>query len=252
MDKVGFLSANTANSAMARQENIANNLANINTPGFRATMVALRSTPLVATNSRGEAVLDSRTYTAETVPGFDNRPGTMQNTNRDLDVAVKSTGWFAVQRPNGTEGYTRGGSFDVNLQGQLVNAEGFPVLGDGGPIEVPQGAKVRISELGQVSAFSDDPQNPGFQEVGQLRLVDPNPKLMVRGDDGYFQMINGQPAEQSDTVRLATGYLEGSNVSPAESMVEMIASQRMFDMSMKALATAKEDDQRADGILRSN
>ncbi|MDX1669223.1 MAG: flagellar basal-body rod protein FlgF [Limnobacter sp.] len=253
MDKVGFLAANSAANAMARQENVANNIANINTNGFRSTIMAMQSTPLIPENARGEARLNSRTYAAETVVGFDNRPGTMQNTGRPLDMAIQSEGWFAVQRPGGGEGYTRAGAFQVNQEGVLVSAEGLPVLGQGGAqIEIPAGAAIRISEGGLVSAFDNGAPEAGFVEVGQLRLVNPNPANMERGNDGFFQTVDGAAAPQAENVRVMSGFLEGSNVNPATAMVEMIAAQRSFNMSMKAVATAKEDDQKADGALRAS
>lgn len=250
MDKVGFLAANAAQAAMQRQENIANNLANINTSGFRAQVVALRSTPLVALNERGQARLDTRTFSTETVTGFDARPGVMQQTGRELDLAVKTPGWFAVQRADGSEGYTRAGGFVLNDEGVLTTAEGLPVLGEGGVIEIPQGSRILLSETGLVSAVSTDPANRAVQEVGQLRLVNPNPDNMERGTDGLFQLKQGD-APQAPEVRVMSGYLEGSNVSPAESMVEMIAAQRMFDMSMKAVMMTKESDQKADTVLQA-
>lgn len=252
MDKVGFLAANAAASAMSRQENVANNLANISTSGFRAQVMALQTTPLVALNARGEALLDTRTFAAETVTGFDSRPGVMQQTGRDLDMAVKTTGWFAVQRPGGGEGYTRNGSFNLNAAGVLVTNEGLPVLGEGGLIELPQNSKIQVSETGLVSALSTDPLNPGFQQVAQLRLVNPDPFTLERGLDGYFQLKDGGAAAQDPNVRVASGFLEGSNVNPAESVVEMIAAQRMFDMSMKAVTLTKESDQKADSVLQVN
>ncbi|HEY1057473.1 flagellar basal body rod protein FlgF [Limnobacter humi] len=253
MDKVGFLAANAAAAAMSRQENIANNLANVNTSGFRAQVVALRSTPLVALTPSGEARLDTRTFATETVTGYDARPGVMQQTGRDLDIAVSTPGWLVVQRANGAEGYTRAGSLVVNNAGVLVNTDGLPVLGEGGALEIPEGARVQISDTGLVSVRNGNGNNVALQDIGQLRLVNPEANTLERAPDGYFQPKAGAVApEQAQNVRLRAGYLEGSNVNPAEAIVEMIAAQRTFDVSMKTVSMTKESDQKADSLLQFN
>ena len=114
-------------ATMQRQEVLANNLANVNTPGFRAETVAFRVAPV---NGEG---LQTRAFVAETTPGADFTPGVITSTGRTLDIAIQGQGFFAVQGADGREGYTRNGGFTVNDQGQLVTHAGQAVLGDGGP-----------------------------------------------------------------------------------------------------------------------
>lgn len=238
MDRLIYLSMAGAKATMQRQEVLANNLANASTTGFRAELQAFRAVPV-----RGEGA-STRVYALESTVGHDQRPGPVQGTGRALDVAMQGNAWLAVQSLDGTEAYTRAGALQVDAEGQLVTPTGLPVLGDGGPITLPANAAVDIGPDGTISATVGN-QRP--QQVGRLKLVTPETPL-ARGTDGLFRAADGDlPADAN--ARLQAGALEGSNVSPVETMVAMIAAARQFEHQMKMLQGAEQREQSAQKLL---
>jgi flagellar basal-body rod protein FlgF len=240
LDRLIYLSMAGAKATMQRQDVLANNLANVSTTGFRAELQAFRAVPV-----RGEGA-STRVYALESTVGHDQRPGPVQGTGRSLDVAMQGNAWLAVQSLDGTEAYTRAGALQVNAEGQLVTPTGLPVLGDGGPITLPANAAVDIGPDGTISATVGN-QRP--QQVGRLKLVTPEAPL-TRGTDGLFRAADGDlPADAN--ARLQAGALEGSNVSPVETMVAMIAAARQFEHQMKMLQGAEQREQSAQKLLGS-
>ena len=155
-------------------------------------------------------------------------------------------GWFAVQAADGSEAYTRDGGMVVDGQGNLRTRRGQTVLGDGGPISIPDGADVHVADDGTVMVQIGK-QKP--TQAGKLKLVDPELADLKKGDDGLMRMKEGGEAPVSDSVRVAQGAVEGSNVNVVESMVGMIEVQRQFEMQMKLLQTAEANEQRASQVL---
>ena len=239
MDKSIFVMNSGAKAAMQRQEVLAHNLANATTVGFRAELHAIRSVPV-----EGSAAT-TRAFALETTVGYNDAAGTLQSTGRNLDVAARGKTWFAVQALDGTEAYTRAGALDVNSQGILTMRNGLQVQGEGGPITIPPNAQVDIASDGTVSAKVAN-QPPAT--VGRLKLVEP-PGALTRGTDGLFRTANGRELPASDTARVQSGALEGSNVSPVEAMVSMIAAARQFEQQMKFLQTTERQEQSATKLL---
>lgn len=238
MDRMIYLSMAAAKATMHRQEVQANNLANASTHGFRAELAAFRAVPV-----RGDGAT-TRVYALESTVGYHDGAGPVQTTGRSLDVAMQGRGWLAVQGFDGTEAYTRAGAMQVDPEGQLVDVAGRPMLGDGGPITLPANAEVMIADDGTISAKVG---NQAPQVAGRLKLVTPEAPLL-RGDDGLFRAAEGDlPADPA--ARLTSGALEGSNVSPVESMVAMIAAARQFEQQMKALQSAEQKEQAAGKLL---
>lgn len=241
MDKSIFVMNSGAKAAMQRQELLAHNLANATTVGFRAELHAIRSVPV-----EGSAA-NTRAFALETSVGYSDAPGALQQTGRALDVAARDRAWLAVQSLDGTEAYTRAGAMDVNAEGVLTLRNGLPVQGDGGPITIPPNAQVEIAGDGTVSAKVPN-QPPAV--VGRLKLVEPTAAL-TRGTDGLFRTSGGQELPASETARVQSGALEGSNVSPVETMVAMIAAARQFEQQMKFLQTTEKQEQSATKLLSS-
>lgn len=241
MDRVIYLTMAGAKANMQRQDVLANNLANASTPGFRAELSAFRSVPVLGDGA------STRVYAIESTPGYNAEPGPIATTGRSLDVAMKGDAWLAVQSGAGTEAYTRNGALDVDSEGQLVTRGGLPVQGDGGPITVPQNAQVMIGTDGTVSATQ---QGARPQVIGRLKLVTPEAPLQ-RGVDGLFRGGDGGDLPVDPNARVLNEALEGSNVSPVESMVSMIAAARQFEQQMKMLQTAQEREQSATRLLSS-
>ena len=168
----------------------------------------------------------------------------MSATGRNLDVAMKGSAWLAVQGLDGTEAYTRGGSLDVNAEGNLVTTSGLTVLGDGGPISVPPDNAISIALDGTVSATA---ANGRSTSIGKLKLVTPEGPL-TRGTDGLFRGADGDLSADA-TAQVQDGALEGSNVSAVETMVAMISAARQFEAQMKSLSTAEGNDKAAAQLL---
>ncbi|MET0519432.1 MAG: flagellar basal-body rod protein FlgF, partial [Burkholderiaceae bacterium] len=236
MDRMIYLSMAGAKASMQRQDVLANNLANVSTNGFRAELQAFRAVPI-----RGDGA-STRAFSLETTIGYKDEPGAMQATGRNLDVAMQGKAWLAVQSLDGTEAYTRAGAMDVNADGLLVLRNGLPVLGDGGPITVPQNAELSVGSDGTVSAKTADAVRPAV--VGRIKLVTSEAPLQ-RGDDGLFRATDGADLPVDTTATLQDGALEGSNVSPVESMVAMIAAGRQFEQQMKLLQIAQTQGQQS-------
>ncbi len=241
MDRVIYLAMAGAKATMQRQDTLANNLANASTNGFRAELTAFRAVPV-----RGDGA-STRVYALESTPGYNAEPGPVTATGRNLDVAMKGQAWMAVQATDGTEAYTRNGALDVNNEGLLVTRSGLTVMGDGGPVTVPANAQVLIGSDGTITATVGNGKPQG---VGRLKLVTPEAPL-IRGEDGLFRGADGDlEADRSASVQ--DGALEGSNVSPVESMVAMIAAARQFEQQMKMLQTSQEREQSATRLLSSS
>ncbi|MFN8899773.1 MAG: flagellar basal-body rod protein FlgF [Pseudomonadota bacterium] len=240
MDRLIYLAMAGAKATMQRQDVLANNLANASTNGFRAEMQAFRAVPV-----RGDGAT-TRVYALESTIGHDVRPGPVQTTGRALDVAVMGNAWLAVQAVDGTEAYTRAGSLQVDAEGQLVGVSGLPVLGDGGPITVPAGASVEVAADGSVVTQVGGARP---QVAGKLKLVTPEtPAALTRGTDGLFRAADGElPADP--TARVQGGALEGSNVSPVETMVARIAAARQVEQQMEMLQGAEQREQGAAKLL---
>jgi flagellar basal-body rod protein FlgF len=241
MDRLIYTSMTGAKHLLYRQDTLAQNLANANTNGYRADTVALRAVP-----AQGQEA-GTRVFTVETTIGADFSTGPMQSTGRALDVAVQGDGWIAVQGLDGNEAYTRAGSLQVGPDGTLQLPNGLPVLGDGGPITLPQDERISIGADGTVSTKSADA--PQSNTVGRIKLVNPEPGQLVKGLDGLFRTRDGEPAPADETVRLAEGTLEGSNVNVVEAMVGMIAAARQFEMQMKLLSSAEQNEQKASSLV---
>ena len=244
MDRMIYTAMTGANAAQHRQQLLSNNLANASTPGFRAELATFRAVPV-----RGDGTT-SRVFALEATAGHSDAPGPVTNTGRNLDVAVRGGSYLSVQGLDGTEAYTRAGALEVNPEGTLVNAQGLPVLSDGGPLTVPAGAQVDIGEDGTVTARV--PGQPG-QALGRLKLVTPDDENRLRrGEDGLFRPVQGDTLNADATARVQSGALEGSNVNPIEAMVGMIAVARQFEVQMRMLQNGEKNDQTAAQLLGLN
>ncbi|HHW62431.1 MAG TPA: flagellar basal-body rod protein FlgF [Rhodocyclaceae bacterium] len=242
MDRLIYTAMTGAKGTMDQQAAVAHNLANATSTGFRAELHKLRAVE-VQTDA-----LRTRAFTVDASVATDFDEGSLQFTGRPYDVALAGKGWLAVQMPDGTEAYTRNGSLEVSANGILQTRDGRPVLGDGGPITIPPDNEITIGADGAVSA--SQPDQPGVVNVvAQLKLVNPPEADLVRGDDGLFRVRGGAPAVADPSVRVAGGYLEGSNVNVVDQMVQMISLARQFEMQTRMLSTAEQNDRAAAQVL---
>ena len=246
MDRLIYTAMTGAKHAFLQQAGVAQNLANASTTGYRAMEHKFRAVPV-----QGDG-LPTRAFVvdASVVDVFDQGP--LLATGRPLDVAVQGAGWMAVETADGREAYTRAGNLQINANGQLQTASGLNVLGDGGPIAVPPDNSITISPDGTVSTVPLFGTPNNVNVVGRIKLVNPPENDLVRGDDGLFRTRGGVPAATDENVKLATEALEGSNVNPVDSMVNMISLARQFEMQIKMLQTADANAGKASQILSMN
>ncbi len=235
MDKMLYISMTGASQNAMAQRAHANNLANVSTTGFRRDFEQARSMPVFGDT------LPARAYAMTERPATDFRPGTLQETGRDLDVAVGGKGWIAVQAPDGSEAYVRTASLNVDALGVLRTGNGLPVMGNAGPIAVPPEQKIEIGQDGTITirALGEDPNT--LAEVDRVKLVNPDQKLLEKGTDGLVRMRDGQPLEPDATVRLTSGFLEASNVNAVEEMTAILSLSRQFELQVKMMRTAEEN-----------
>jgi flagellar basal-body rod protein FlgF len=246
MDRLIYIAMAGAQATFEQQAVTSHNLANLGTTGYKAESVSYRSAPV-----QGQG-LPTRTYAVAATTGADLASGSVQRTGRDLDVAVQGDGFIAVQARDGTEAYTRDGSFDLDAEGQLQTRNGLPVLGEGGPIIVPPDSTVSIAKDGTISVTTNGQSASNVTVIGQIKLVNPGRESVIKGADGLFRTRSGAPADSDPTVAVVSGSIENSNVNAVSSMVDMINLARQFDLQMKLLQNADGNSQRATQLLATS
>ncbi len=244
MDKLIYTAMTGAKATMGQQAAVANNLANVSTTGFRAELHRLRAVPV-----QSEA-LPTRAFVVDSTTGSDFTSGPMSQTGRSLDAAINGSGWFAVSLPDGSEAYTRSGSFKLDENGILRTQGGLEVVGDSGQISIPPDNSVEIGGDGTITATPLTGAATATP-VARLKLVNPPEADLVRGGDGLYRLASGDQAPVDETVRVGGGYLEGSNVNLAEQMVSMISLSRQYETQMRLLSNAQENDRSATQVLAS-
>jgi flagellar basal-body rod protein FlgF len=251
MDRIAYIAAGGAARVLEEQSVLSNNMANVNTSGFRAQLANYRAVPFTAPDG-----VMTRVGTVASTPGSKFDQGILAETGHALDLAISGDGWFAVRGPDGQEAYTRAGDLSVSPEGLLVTQTGLPVLSaDNAPVEVPDRGSLTFTSDGSITALGAGDNPSDIQVLGQLKLVNPPSENLVRGDDGLFRYNPGNgvvPAPADPTVRMLSGFVEKSNVSPAETLVGLIKNSRMFEMQMKVSQDADQNAQRANAILSAN
>lgn len=224
-----------------RQETVANNLANVNTPGFKADLLTLREGPELAEVRRLQGLYDVpyRTNNAPAQLGLvgtgsltdpvatDQSQGDVRETGNGLDLALVGPGYFEMQSPDGTTFYTRDGQFSRDGVGRLVDARGNFVMGDNGVIRVAQGA-VTINPDGAV--YSDG------EQVDILRVMrfPQDTALKKLGDNAFVAADPAvRPTFVDSTTLVQQGSLEGSNVDPNKAVVEMMSAMRSYEAAQR-------------------
>ena len=256
MQESMFTGLFAALTAEHRMNNVANNLANVGTSGYKRDMLAFRDTmiqfahdqimePICTVRSKPlfpEPQLAARVRLA--VAETDYSQGSMQVTGNPLDVAIAGDGFFRYQTPRG-EFLSRNGAFVIDGEGQLVTKQGWPVLSDGGdPIAIPPGTRsIHIDFEGRVFADGDG--------VGRLAVVrvDNKKNLEKLGGNMYRPRPGTNVEEMEDAYAngalVNQGYLEGANVEVVPEMVAMIETHRFFEATQKLMQTSDAVDREA-------
>ncbi len=244
MDRMLYVAMSGAKQTMLAQAVNTNNLANVNTTGFRADLEAFRSLPVYGPG------YPSRVYAQTERPGMDLLAGTFSTTGRELDVAVNGEGWIAVQDADGKEAYTRAGDLRVTVNGRLETGAGRAVMGNGGPIAVPPFEKFEIGADGTISIRPIGQAANALAVVDRIKLVKPPQGQMEKGTDGLMRVKDGKDAVADATVQLSSGVLESSNVNAIEAMVRMLELGRQFETQIKMMRAAQENDAASAQLMR--
>jgi len=239
MDRSLYIAMSGAKQSLQAQNSNANNLANMQTTGFKSDLEWFRSRPLSG------AGYPTRVYAMLEKPGTDFTPGAMQTTGRDLDVAINGEGWIAVRGGDydSKEAYTRAGDLRITPEGVLRNGMGLEVLGqDNAPITIPPAEKVTIGTDGTISIIPMGSGNATTTvQVGRIKLVKPDIANLEKLGDGLLHTKDGQPLPADANVSLNTGVLEGSNVNAFVAMSEMIELSKNFELQTKVMKTVDEN-----------
>ncbi len=242
-----YTAASAMITEMAKQDIIANNLANMDTTGFKQDAISFRARMDqtiygIAPGSSGgnpsvqKLGLLSTGTTVDRI-SVDYAQGNLRPTSNPLDLGLRGAGFFTIQTPQGLA-YTRNGSFQLNNNRILVDSEGNPVLSTSGLIQLPPTGQFHVAQDGTVSA--------GAQIVGRLRLADfaNRAKQLVKRGNSYYQMVSGTELPATGAA-VQQGSLEQSTVNPISEMVDMITALRGYESSQKALQTEDSELGRA-------
>lgn len=245
MDKALYIAMTSAKNNMLGQAVRSNNLANVNTTGFRGDFEQARSMGVYY----GEG-LPTRAYALTENPQTDFSEGSLVQTGRDLDIAVEGKGFIAVQAPDGTEAYTRAGNLSIDSAGVLRTGNGLPVMGNSGPMAIPEFQKLEIGQDGIVSVVIKGESPDALSQVDQIKLVNPDEALIRKGKDGLLY-VDGD-VQPDVNVSLLSGFLEGSNVNPVNELTKILTLARQYEMSVKMMKTAEENSEASARLLQTN
>ena len=234
MDQGIYTAAAGAIAMEERLNIISNNIANLNTTGFKKDQMSFE---------QFQKSLDtSMLYTGQykTVPidvipvstSIDLTPGPPVKTGNPLDIALAGDGFFVVNTDNGPR-YTRAGSFQLSTENTIITSQGYTVQGNGGDITIdPNKGQLVIDSQGKVSQDGD--------EVSTLQVVNIPPEDLVRQGNNLFSVKEGFTPEPVETPSVIQGSLETANVEPINEMVELIAAQRAYDVFQKVIRSAND------------
>ena len=225
-------------------EVVSNNLANVNTPGYKAGRVSFQEV-LSKTTAEGGAKLDS--YVKEAQVRTDVRPGALRPTDRKLDVALEGRGYLCVQ-DGAKEAYTRGGGLHLKADGVVTDAGGLPLLTKGGsPLRLTPGtdvSRVLIDSAGAVSADG--------MPVGMLKVVEfTKPEALERSGSNRYSQGQAGAAQAASTTGVRQGFLESANFNMVRGISSMIVASRTYEAFHRVISTFREVDTRVVNNLGS-
>ena len=244
MDRMLYLSMTGAKHNMLEQAARSHNLANVSTVGFKADLANAISQPVYAGDG-----YKSRVFAVAQTPSVNLSNGPLMQTGRELDIALDGEGWIAVQSESGDEAYTRGGNLTVDTFGILRNERGLPVMGNAGPIAVPEAEKIEIGSDGTISARAIGQGPETLVVVDRIKLVNPAVADLAKRTDGLLYSANGIEPVAAD-VRLRTGFLENSNVNAVSELTSIISLARQFEMQIKMMQTVSQNAESSSRILQ--
>lgn len=245
MDRAIYTSMTGAKHNAIAQTVHANNLANVATDGFRRDYVAARSMGVWYGDG-----FPTRAHALAERPATDFSIGTLRETGRGLDVAVRGRGWISVRAPDGAEAYTRAGNLQLTALGQLVTGNGLPVIGNGGPIVLPPSASIAIGTDGSITVRALGQGPEALAQLDRIRLVNPPDEALEKRTDGLAYLRSGERAPVDATVRVASGFLESSNVNPVEALTELLGLARQYEVQVRLMKTVDDNAEAAARLLQ--
>jgi len=243
-------------------DNIANNLSNVNTTGFKRSRVEFQDVLYQNYRVAGTATAVGSVIPTNLAIGYGTRPvatvrefavGDFQQTGNPLDLAISGDGFFQIRMPDGTTSYTRDGAFKISAEGRIVQADGFFLTPE---ITIPEDAtSISVSIDGQVAVLligNDEPQTIGQIELA--RFINPAGLSAVGHNLFNLTSASGNPILGSPTQeglgKLDQGYLEISNVKVVDEMVNMIVAQRAYELNSKVIQTSEDMLQISNNLKR--
>lgn len=244
MDRFLYIAMNGASNALHAQQTNANNLANVSTVAFKENLDHFQSQPVYGP---GYA---SRAYASDESSGVDFKQGAVMTTGRDLDVMIDGEGWFAVQANDGSTAYTRRGDLHIDPTGLLLNGANQIVMGEGGPVTIPEFESLVIGRDGTISIRATGQEANTLVAIDRLVMVNPPNENMERGADGLFRTKDGVDAAADAEVSLVNGALEASNVNTVDAMVNMMEYARYYETQVKLMNVANDNDASSARLMR--
>ncbi len=224
------------------QEIISQNIAAASVPGFKKTEATFASVlgETERVGGDGRSAKEVRGVMPSTVSEISMQQGALRSTGSEVDFAIQGSGFFQVQRPNGDLGYTRNGEFQLSPERTLVTKEGYPVMGDSGPLTLKPGG-------GRISVNAEGMLLQGDTPVAKIGVYDfREPQSLRRVGDGLLAPADANARPQAiERPSVLSGNLESSNVSPIEEMVNLVTVSRAYEASQKVIFTHDENTGKA-------
>ncbi len=248
MDKLIHVALSSLRQAEISQRVVAANLANAETVGYRADND--RSFTSVYLNQAGGGT-EPRVFATTGEQTINTEAGAVTMTGRDLDVAVDGDGYLLIQTADGTPALSRRGDLRVSAAGVLENAGGLPILGDGGPIQVPPNRSISIGSDGTVRVTPiDAPEDQPPVVVGRLGLVATPAAGVKRRADGHIAAADDSTPPFDPAMKIVSGALEKSNVNSVQVLTGMVELSRMYEAQTKLLKIATTLDEAGASLMR--
>lgn len=247
MDRLIFTSLSGQKHTDQRVQQIANDIANVNTTGFKREFAAATETY----RYDGDGLRSRFVPVVTPSRQVDLTDGAMQSTGRPLDIALSGDQLFAVLAEDGGTAYTRRGDLTIGADGLLRVGSGERLASDtGAEIAVPALTEIKIGPDGTVFGKQPGGEAVVFQPIARIQVVTADPAKVVLRPDGLYGSSDRQPFPAAVTPSLASGALEGSNVSLFSSMVDMISMSRRYEMQVKVLKQASDLAERSQSLAR--
>ena len=226
---------------------LANNLANVNVPGFRKDLPNEGNAGFLSALNQATA----RVFPLETGERiFSNESGQIQNTGVETDVALLNEAFLFIQPADGEIALSKRGDFSIDSLNQLINGAGDVVLSDGlAPIVLPEFSELKVSENGEILVQEPGSVPGDFTSIAFLATATGSPELLTKSLDGKIRNLDGTVPDPDQTGKFAQGMLEGSNVNAIEEMVLNMDMQRQFEMAVKLITQAEDIDKAGTRLL---